>query len=101
MFDPKKDLLAYSVEISDNDIFDPNAPTIVQGDGTKIWKNKDDQIHRDNGPAIEQFDGTRIWYQLDKISNLNGPAIIQKDGTKRYLIEGKEFSKTEWERKRN
>ena len=62
---------------------------IVDGDGNKIWCNKQGQLHRTDGPAIIHADGSREWYRNDKLHRTDGPAVIWSDGTQFWYRNGK------------
>jgi hypothetical protein len=98
MFNPATDLLGYQGEILEDKSIDFDSP-IIQGDGTKLWKNKKGQLHRRNGPAVEQFDGTNLYYQNGQLHNDFGPAIIQFDKKEKYFLHGKEYSKEDFLKK--
>ena len=57
-------------------------PTIIDGVGTKIWKNSNDKFHRDNDlPAIIASRGYCQWYQNGKWHRDNDlPAEIFPNG---------------------
>jgi hypothetical protein len=54
--------------------------------------------HRLNGPAIIWDDGDKEYWQNDKLHRLDGPAIKFCTGYEEYWIEGKQYSKYEFER---
>ena len=55
------------------------------------------ELHREDGPAFENIFGKKFWYINDKRHRLDGPAIEYYD-EKFYYIEGKEYSKEEFDK---
>ena len=68
----------------------------VNTNGSKFWY-QDDKLHRTDGPAIEYANGGKFWYQDDKLHRTDGPAVEYADGDKRWYIEGKEYTKGEFD----
>jgi hypothetical protein len=68
-----------------------NKPTEILSDGTKIWKNKEDELHRLNDkPAVEYPDGEKEWYINDERHRDNDkPAVERPNGKKEWYINGK------------
>ncbi len=77
-----------------------NGPSIICSNGSKYW-HKNGQYHRLNGPAIECSGGSKYWFQNNKKHRLDGPAVIWSNGHKEYWIEGKSYSKEDYETKKN
>jgi len=72
-------------------IEDLNKPTEILSDGTKIWKNKEDELHRLNDkPAVEYPDGEKEWYKNGLRHRENDkPAVERPNGKKEWYINGK------------
>lgn len=67
------------------DILD--TPTEINGNGTKMWRNKEGKLHRDNDlPAvvINSGGGRLLWFQNGKLHRDNGPAAIYEGGEEWY-----------------
>ncbi len=74
---------------------------IILESGNIIYKNKDGEFHRDDGPAIEYENGDKIWYRYDKRHRDDGPAVEYINGYESWWLDGKEYSKSEWENENN
>jgi hypothetical protein len=70
---------------------DSESILVVDLNGTKLWKNKNNQFHRIDGPAVEYSDGDKVWYQNDKLHRIDGPAIEYNDGKKYWYKNGIRF----------
>ena len=44
-------------------------------------------------------DGTKYWYHNDKLHREDGPAVELPIGTKKWYLNNKEFTETEWRKK--
>jgi hypothetical protein len=67
---------------------DSESILVVDLNGTKLWKNKNNQIHRIDGPAIEHSCGAKEWWQNDLLHRIDGPAIEYNDGKKYWYKNG-------------
>jgi hypothetical protein len=67
-----------------------NAPTKIDENGNKYWRNKAGQLHRDNDkPACVYTNGHQFWYQNDKLHRDNDlPAVVCADGTQYWYQHG-------------
>jgi len=55
---------------------DEELTLIIDGYGTKFWKNKKKQFHKLDGPAREWFDGEREWWRNGMRHREDGPAFV-------------------------
>lgn len=46
-------------------------PAFVNGEGARVWTEKDGWIHRDHGPAIELLSGGKIWFHQGFVQSDN------------------------------
>jgi hypothetical protein len=70
---------------------DSESILVVDSNGTKLWKNKNNQLHRIDGPAAEYSNGHNAWYQNDLLHRIDGPAVEYNDGKKLWYKNGIRF----------
>lgn len=64
------------------------------------WRIKGTYIfHNEGAPASVHSGGVEMWYNQGKPHRLDGPAISTKSGREVYYIEGKLYSKKDFEMK--
>lgn len=71
-------------------------------DGTRKWWQDGGEckiLHREDGPAWIKPDGTELWLIKNQLHRTDGPAVVYPDGEVEYWVEGKEFSKEDFEAK--
>ena len=59
---------------------------IVDGDGNKIWCNKQGQLHRTDGPAVIGADGGQEWWVNHQLHRTDGPAVVRADGYQAWWV---------------
>jgi hypothetical protein len=62
-----------------------------------VYNNENGEFHRTDGPAIERHNGYKAWYKNGKRHREDGPARIFSDDDVEYWLNGKEYSKEEYE----
>ena len=75
-----------------------DGPAVEYTDGSKFWY-QNGMLHREDGPAIERANGTKKWYKNDIRHRTDGPAIEWVNGTKEWWVNGKEYTKQEFNEK--
>jgi hypothetical protein len=69
---------------------------IVNGLGTKFWRNSDNKLHREDGPAIEYSSGAKEWWINGKYHREDGPAYESSNGYKEWWINGVSLSEQQF-----
>ena len=72
-------------------------PTLIDENGTKVWKNERGQIHRGGDlPAKIYKDGKKEWWHNGMRNRWHGaPAVEYPNGSKEYWLYGKFTKKTD------
>lgn len=69
--------------------------------GIITYKDRRGELHRLDGPARLWNKGElgyeHEWYRNNRLHRLDGPAIEYLDGTHEYWIDGKKYSKEEYQ----
>ena len=75
-----------------------NEYCFVYEDGGQYWY-KEGKEHRTNGPAKVHPDGRfdTEWYKEGKRHRLDGPAVTWVSGAEFYYLNGKEYTKNEFD----
>ena len=60
----------------------------IESDGSKVWKNYQNDFHREDGPAVEYKSGIKYWFIRGKLHRENAPAIERGDGYEAWYING-------------
>jgi hypothetical protein len=68
----------------------------IYENGTLEWR-QNGKLNRVGGPAVEGYDGYQAWYKNDVHHRLDGPAVIYADGTQAWYIDGKQYTKRQFE----
>jgi hypothetical protein len=71
---------------------------IIKDNCLKYWY-QNGRYHRLDGPAIEYVSGEKNWCQYGELHRTDGPAIEYPDGTKLWFIEGRAYTKEEYNRR--
>lgn len=66
-----------------------SAPTEIDEDGTRRWRNDSGQLHREGGPAVEHPDGSRFWWRNGKLHREDGPAVEIPGDRQEWCQNGK------------
>lgn len=73
-----------------------DGPAVIKADGTQIWY-VDNKLHREDGPAAIYANGDCYWYQNDAFHRLDGPAIVYTNGDWLYYLNGRRYSKEDFD----
>ncbi len=57
--------------------------------------------HNSYGPDGVWTDGHITYHQNNALHNIHGPAIIYPDGTNKHYLDGIQYSKEDWKKKRH
>ena len=68
----------------------------IDEDDTIRYYNDKDEWHRTNGPAAIYNNGTEIWYHRNIRHRLDGPAMVFPNVGEVWFINGKEYTKEEF-----
>jgi hypothetical protein len=95
----------YSIRIHDNgtreyrnkqnQLHREDGPACEWADGRKYWYING-QLHREDGPAYEYANGDKYWFINNQLHREDGPACEYADGGKFWWINGKELTEAEF-----
>lgn len=74
-----------------------DGPAMECPDGSKFWY-LDGLRHRTNGPAIEWAGGDKYWRLYDKLHRADGPAVELSNGYKAWWLNGRQYTKVEFDK---
>ena len=80
----------------DGKIHRDDGPAYVEKSGYKAWY-KEGLRHREDGPAVVSQSGPEAWYKEGMLHREDGPALVFSDGREEWWIDGKQFSREEFE----
>lgn len=68
-------------------------------EGAWVTLDKEDgTILLDHQGVEESIDGSKRFFREEKLHSVDGPAVIPATGEPQYFLEGKEYSKEDWEK---